>query len=622
MSATKQQNIEVSKLHVDSANVRHIDAGVDPAFVASIQANGVELPLIVRPNGVGFLVIDGGKRLAACRQLIKDGVFKPDYQVPCIVHESATDAEAREKSLRLNVIRRQMHPVDEYRAFAELNNDKKNPVSIEDIAKRFGLKRRHVEQRLALGALDDSVLDAWRDGTVTFEAAQGFTLCSDKKAQAGLLKRLAKNERRVEGYAVKQALKVADGSDGRMLNVVGIDAYKKRGGTVQVDLFGDNHIVSDKKLLASLAQEKIAETIKRLLADGWAFADHADNVNDHWSYGRTEVRFHANAEETKRLKEAEAILEAGDMDEDASETLSEQCDKLRAEISQRSYTKEQKAKSGCFVQITRHGVLQIDYGRTKPKAEDKAKFGIGGVPAGKKAKPKAKAAGDVSNALNERLSEQLTGAAAIAIAKQPTVAMAAMLAGFASHDPAVDVKQHGLHYKKHERYNGKATPAFAGVFETLLANTPGDLQSALALIAGQALDFRKQNSNDAQMKDKGVALLCNTLDAKALNKAIRATFDAKDYFDSVGRKSIVGIVTEAMGGDHASKVGKMSKPDAAKFAVANVPKTGWLPVQLRTSHYDGPVAKTPAPASKKTAGKPKTKGKAKTAKKTTGRESK
>jgi ParB family transcriptional regulator, chromosome partitioning protein len=65
----------------------------------------------------------------------------------------------------------------------------------------------------------------------------------------------------------------------------------------------------------------------------------------------------------------------------------------------------------------------------------------------------------------------------------------------------------------------------------------------------------------------------------------------------------------------------MKRDELVKFALANVPKTGWLPVELRTASYAGPTtpkaskAKEPA----KAAPKAKTmKEAAKNAKKATG----
>src|SRR5262245_30245360 len=190
---TAIQTIRVSDLRIDEkANVRKHGRGVDPEFVASIAALGVIEPLIVRPNGKGFVVTEGGKRLAACQHLIAKKELPEDYAVDCIVINPANDAEAREISLATNIIRASTHPVDQFRAFAQLHKDRTRPLDVEAIGARFGLPRKQVEQRLALGALDDKILDAWAADDLTAEAAMAFTLCPDKKAQVTIFDKLRK----------------------------------------------------------------------------------------------------------------------------------------------------------------------------------------------------------------------------------------------------------------------------------------------------------------------------------------------------------------------------------------------------------------------------------------------
>ena len=94
--------------------------------------------------------------------------------------------------------------------------------------------------------------------------------------------------------------------------------------------------------------------------------------------------------------------------------------------------------------------------------------------------------------------------------------------------------------------------------------------------------------------------VASAINGKALTAALRETFDAKDYFNSVSRATIVEAVREAMGDQHASAVAKMDKAGAIKFALANLPKTKWLPKQLRVAGYDGPAKKAAKkPAAKK-----------------------
>jgi hypothetical protein len=85
--------------------------------------------------------------------------------------------------------------------------------------------------------------------------------------------------------------------------------------------------------------------------------------------------------------------------------------------------------------------------------------------------------------------------------------------------------------------------------------------------------------------------IADALDGKKLTAAIHEAFDAQDYFDSVPKPTIEDAVREAMGDDHAKSIARMDKATAAKFAATHLPKTKWLPKQLRVTGYNGPAAK-------------------------------
>lgn len=608
MTAT-QTTLPLSQLRLDKMNVRN-ETKAPADLIASIKAIGVKVPLIVRKNGVGHIVTDGGMRLAALQFLQQAGTIKADHPVPVVIDKTA-DAEARETSLALNVIRSAMHPVDEYRAFVALHKDKSTPLDIAAIALRFGITKLGVEQRLALGALDEKILTAWRDGVLKEQAAAAFTLCPDKKSQVQIFERLKKQRGRIDDWSVKQALKIAHDNPGRMLNIVGEAAYLKRGGKIHRDLFGNNHTVSDAKLLRVMVDAKLEEICKQLVKDGWSFANA--RPTDSYSYGTINAIKSASKEERARLVALQDKIDAID-DEESPEAvkLEIERDALEQTIERAAFSAEQKKKSGCFVGVDHNGTLKIEFGKVRPQekrkveAQERAK-----TPGVKKAKAVRKGDDHISNALVQRLSEQLTTATKVAIAKEPLVALAAVLAGFASEDKTVSVIEKGLTTKRLPY--GRRLPAFASVFAIARKKNRDQLLCDLAQVAGEALDFETNNSTRPPLKKDGVASICNVLKPADLNKAIRAAFDAKDYFKAVARSIIVSATAESMGADHARNVGKMTKAEAAKFAVANIPKTGWLPSQLRTAHYDGPqkMAKAKAKVKAKAKTKSKTKAKAK-----------
>jgi ParB family chromosome partitioning protein len=405
MSTTQTTTLPLSQLRLDPVNVRKVSKGADPEFVASIKHHGIELPLAVRPNGGDeHLVTDGGKRLAALQALAKAGDIPADFPVPVVVKQR-TDAEAKETSLTLNVIRSAMHPVDEYRALAELHVDKSQPLDIDAIAIRFGWPRKQVEQRLALGALDAKILDAWREGKINADTVKAFTLCPEKKAQARLFDKLAR-ERNLSPWRVKQELTTGQDDVGRLLGIVGAENYAARGGKIVEDLFGTDHIVSDPALLKAMVGEKIAAECQRLVAEGWKFA--VPIPEQSYLFGHLDAKNKPDKKQRAKLdalrKQIERLQDSDEPEVEAKcEAASEQYDALEAELRANGFTAKQKAAAGCLVGITHDGGLRIDYGRTQPT--ERSTKDVREQERGSAAK---KAVGTISNALKIRLDVQRT----------------------------------------------------------------------------------------------------------------------------------------------------------------------------------------------------------------------
>jgi ParB family chromosome partitioning protein len=527
--------LPLNQLRIDEkANVRHIARGATPAFIGSIRAHGIRQDLIVRPNGAGYVIVDGGKRFAAAQALVKSGDWQADIAIPVKVIE-ATDAQAREQSLTLNVIRENMHPVDEYRAFAQLHADKETPLNVQAIADHFGIDTKIVAQRLALGALDDVILKAWLEGEIKEDTARAFTLCGSKKDQARIYAKLSKH-RRVDADDVKDELKVSN--VGRLLDLVGDEAYAERGGKITRDLFGSDHIVSDEALLKAMADEKVAVICKELVdKQGWQWAT-ADIPNNDWQYGHLQSQMKPTSDEAEKLKRLEADAEDENLSWQENDKANDEHDALRAAILNRSITAKQKAKAGCFVRIGDDGALSIDYGRTMPpKSETHTKFD---PRTGKIIKVKKKLGNTMSDALRESLHEQFR-----------TAIKSALVA---------------------ETYHGDLSPLLARI------------------VASQIRPSSRYSSAPHQIM-KSYDAIANGISPKVMNAALRKTFDAKDYFARAPKALTLVAIIEAVNADEARKVTNKKRPEMAKVALANIPKTGWLPKELRTANYDGPAAK-------------------------------
>lgn len=556
---TQTTTVPLSELRIDDkANVRKIGRGAESDFVASIKALGIQMPLIVRKNGKGYVVADGGKRLEAAQALVKSGDMKADTPIAVIVTD-ANDAEARELSLALNLVRVDMHPVDAFRAFQSLHTDKEKPLDVDALATRFGVSTKIVRQRLALGSLDETILNVWRDGKIKEETAQAFTLCQNKKDQARIYAKLLKTAwNGVNAEDVKEELNVNPNDVGKYLTAIGIEAYEARGGKVTRDLFGTDHTVSDEALVRAMLNETLAATCQKLIADGWAWAT-AEIPNNTYEFGTLQAELKPTPAEKKEIDALAARAEDETLSYDENETADDALETIKAAIKLRAFTPKQKAKAGCFVRIARTGAIAIEYGRTVPakvkvqttetvdkETGETVKQTSLGKKKTKSTAPKGPA--KLTNAMVDRLREQRETALKAALVAHP----------------------HG------------------NAFAAMLA----------AMVAAQIRPGSRFNAAPEPVKGKFDAMIA-AIAPKVMNAAMRTAFNAKDYFENCGKAFCLAAITEAVNADEARKVSKGKRAEIAKFALVNVGKTPWLPKELRTAHYDGPKGKTAKAKTKK-----------------------
>ena len=71
-------------------------------------------------------------------------------------------------------------------------------------------------------------------------------------------------------------------------------------------------------------------------------------------------------------------------------------------------------------------------------------------------------------------------------------------------------------------------------------------------------------------------------------------FDHKDYFSSAPKLFVIRAEPDMGYPAEAKKLPAGTKAAASKTALTLYPKAGWLPPELRTSHYKRPGAKKAA----------------------------
>lgn len=129
-------------------------------LAASIRANGVVQPIVVRPvgNTDRFQLIAGQRRILACKRA---GVTR----VPAIV-KKVSDQQAIEMTIVENLQREDLNPIEQALAFQRLSNE--FGMTQETISLRTGKERSAISNHLRLLKLPENAVNALRDGRLSF----------------------------------------------------------------------------------------------------------------------------------------------------------------------------------------------------------------------------------------------------------------------------------------------------------------------------------------------------------------------------------------------------------------------------------------------------------------------
>ena len=129
-------------------------------LAASIKANGVVQPIVVRPlgNTDRFQLIAGQRRLLACKRANV-------HRIPAIV-KKVSDQQAIEMTIVENLQREDLNPVEQAMAFQRLSQD--FGMTQDVISLRTGKERSAIANHLRLLKLPQMTIDALRDGRLSF----------------------------------------------------------------------------------------------------------------------------------------------------------------------------------------------------------------------------------------------------------------------------------------------------------------------------------------------------------------------------------------------------------------------------------------------------------------------
>jgi ParB family transcriptional regulator, chromosome partitioning protein len=154
-TATEYRNLPLNVLTESTTNPRRVfeDAALKE-LAESIRVQGVLSPLLVRPiTEQGFEIVAGARRYRAAQ--MAEAATVPVRIV------NLTDAESLEAQLVENLIRSDVHPMEEANGFRALLNLEEPKYSIEQIAARTGKNPSFVAARLRLTELVPAAVEAF-----------------------------------------------------------------------------------------------------------------------------------------------------------------------------------------------------------------------------------------------------------------------------------------------------------------------------------------------------------------------------------------------------------------------------------------------------------------------------
>ena len=343
----KLTHLNLEDLKLSDINVRKKGGKDVSDLLPSIRSLGVVQPLLVRPNCEGYEIVAGQRRYRALLALQEEGVADP---VPCAVMEDGDDARAIEASLAENVARLPMDEIDQYKAFAAL---KAKGESVEDIASRFGVTERLVNQRLAIANIIDPVLNLYRREEIGAQTLRVMTMATKRQQQAWWKLYKSEEDYAPQGHALKEWL--FGGSQIPVSNALfDLADYT---GTIVSDLFGEERYFADADVFWALQNKAIADRQTAYLESGWPEVVILDigQFFSTWEHIKVakkkggkvfvaithdgEVTFHEgwlSAKEAKRREKAEAMAGEGSK-EDVKPAKPELTAKVRNYIGLHKY---------------------------------------------------------------------------------------------------------------------------------------------------------------------------------------------------------------------------------------------------------------------------------------------
>jgi ParB family chromosome partitioning protein len=564
--------VPISQLTLSPDNARRTGKPVDiDVLAALIKSQGLLHNLLVREKGDDrYEIVDGGRRLAALKLLIRSGERPKAEPVP--VKVLTPEQQDLEVSLAANLGRIDMHPADTFEAFHRLADGQ--GATPDAIGVRFGYAASTVRGFLKLANCSPRLMKAFRRDDIALDQMKALAISDDHKKQEAAFFGAPEHFRSPRQLRQRLIDGKIDASD-KFARFVGLPAYEQAGGTLTRDLFGGERdvYVDDVDLLHRLAADKLEAEAQTFRDQGWKWVEIVPDFA------------HANMHGFARVAE-----QAHGFAPDSH--------------AARLY-------AGVVLGIERDGELKTLSGLLKPddaKALARAKSSDTEPPGPSADQPRA-SGGQLSAPVIEELTAIRTMAIAAEIAVRPDLALAMVV-----HDLALarfyrpwhalrkltEIAPHGIDAQSRlsdaastkasekltaelKRWHKRIPAKVLDLWPWLLAQEQATLLSLLAVLtAGNINAIRFRHEKTVPYRIASADRLARTLDLDMT----RWWKPEPALLARLSKSSLLAAITEAASAEFARGMDRGSKADLVAVAERKLGKAGWLPTPLRTPDFE------------------------------------
>ena len=215
MNEGKLKTINIGLIERPTPPVRqHFNEQELSRLVASIRENGVLVPLMVRPKGDKFEVIDGDRRLKASWEA---GL----REVPVMVYD-LNDSETHIQRMLANLDRHDTDPVSEAKYIAQIISE--GTFTADQFAEKLGRSINWIADRLDIARMPEYMQVAIQDSAASLGLCLELALIKDENTKERYFREAIRNGMTVHAAKINR----------QMVNET-IDAIAERGEEVTPD---------------------------------------------------------------------------------------------------------------------------------------------------------------------------------------------------------------------------------------------------------------------------------------------------------------------------------------------------------------------------------------------------